>query len=79
MRKPASFTVYRTLLEYVARTRGRRSRSQRVNELLQRAIEQERAEALEAEAAVFFSGETKAERAETRFFHKLGAKSFARD
>ncbi len=53
------------MLDYVRRTRRGRSRSQRVNELLQRAIRQERYETLEAEAAAFFSASRQAARAES--------------
>ena len=79
MRKATSLTVEAEILAYVRRTRRGRSRSQRVNELLRRAMEQERAEALEVEAAAFFHAVPRAERAEARAFQRLGRKSLARD
>lgn len=79
MRKITSFTVEAGLLDYVRRTRRGRSRSQRVNELLRRAMEQERTEALETEAAAFFHAMPRAERTEARAFQRLALKSLARD
>ena len=51
MRTSKSFTIEQEIDEYVANTRGARSASDRVNELLKRAILQERLEKLEEEAA----------------------------
>jgi metal-responsive CopG/Arc/MetJ family transcriptional regulator len=79
MGKTASFTLDEELLNYVARTRRDHSRSQRVNELLRRGIEQERQAQLEAEAAAFFRASPRAERTESRAFHAAGRKSLARD
>ncbi len=79
MRKTASFTVEAGVLDYVRRTRRGRSRSQRVNELLRRAIEQERREALAAEAAAFFAAVPRAERAEARAWQALSARSWLRE
>ncbi len=67
------------LLDYVTRTRRGRSRSQRVNELLRRAVELEQQARLEAEAAAFFSTAPRSERAETRAFQRTAQKSLARD
>ena len=78
-RKAASFTLDPAVLDYVSSTRGRRSRSDRVNELLRRAMELERRQALEAEAAAFFAQVPRAERAESRAFRAAGRKSLARD
>lgn len=79
MRKATSFTVDRAVLDYVRRTARGRSRSQRVNELLRRAIEQERQEALSAEAAAFFARVPPGERAEAKVWRALSARSWARE
>jgi hypothetical protein len=64
--------------EYVDSTKGRRSASERVNELLKRAILHEQYERLEAEAAEFFA-ESTPDRAETLAFQKESLRSFGRD
>lgn len=78
-RQAASFTLDPTVLDYVRSTRGRRSRSERVNELLHRAMELERRQALEAEAAAFFASVPRSERIESRAFQRLARRSLARD
>ena len=77
-RSSRSFTIDRSILEYVQRTRARRSHSERVNELLHRAIAQEQQEALEREAAAFYGAESKEERAETRAFAAASMRSITR-
>lgn len=79
MRQARTFTVDRTILEFVQRTRSRKSRSERVNELLRRGILEEQYEALDREAAAFFAGAGKMERSESRAFSKASRKSLARD
>ncbi|MGH9776913.1 MAG: hypothetical protein ACRD5I_00730 [Candidatus Acidiferrales bacterium] len=79
MRQTASFTLDQDLLDYLSRTRRGRSRSQRVNELLRRAVELEQQARLEAEAAAFFKTVHRSERAETRAFQRTARKSLARD
>ena len=79
MRKSVSFSVEAPVISYIEKTTRNRSRSERVNELLKRAIELERYEKLEAEAAEFFAAPSKAERAEARAFERASIKSLARD
>jgi len=55
MRKAKSFTISDEILTEIASTKGTGSTSERVNELLRRALELERRERLELEAAEFFS------------------------
>ncbi len=55
MRKAKSFTISDEILTEIASTKGAGSTSERVNELLRRALELERRERLELEAAEFFS------------------------
>jgi len=62
-RASRSSTIDRSILDYVQRTRVRGSRSERVNELLRRAIQLEEREALEREAAEFYATAGKGERA----------------
>lgn len=77
-RSSKSFTIDRSILEYLQRTRSHRSRSERVNELLRRAILDEQYEALEREAAEFFSA-GKRDRAESKAFRAATQRSLARD
>ena len=79
MRTSKSFTIEQEIDEYVANTRGARSASDRVNELLKRAILQERLEKLEEEAAAFFSDARNAARKEARAFQKASLRALARD
>jgi hypothetical protein len=65
--------------DYIARTRAHQSASERVNELLKRAIEQEQQEQLAAEAQAFFREEGPADREETRAFQSAAARTLARD
>ena len=78
MRSVASFTVDLSILDYLQRTRSRRSRSERVNELLRRAILEEQYEALAREAAEFYGAAGKAERSEAKAFAAASLKSLAR-
>jgi hypothetical protein len=73
-----SFTIDRSILDYLRRTRSNRSRSERVNELLRRGILQEQYEALEREAAEFFAAAGKSERAESRALAAATRRSIAR-
>lgn len=57
MRQAKSFTISNDILAEIARTKGTGSTSERVNELLKRALDLERREQLEREAAEFFSNE----------------------
>jgi metal-responsive CopG/Arc/MetJ family transcriptional regulator len=78
-RTSRSFTIDRSILDYVQRTRSSRSRSERVNELLRRAILEEQYEALAREAAAFFAATGKRERAESRAFAKASHRSITRE
>jgi hypothetical protein len=78
MRVPKSFTIESEVSEYVDSTKGRRSASERVNELLKRAILHEQYARLEAEAAEFFA-ESIQDRAEALAFQKESLRSFSRD
>ena len=78
-RSSKSFTIDRSILDYLQRTRSSRSRSERVNELLRRAILDEQYEALEREAAEFFAVAGKTERAESKAFAAASHRSITRD
>ena len=66
MRKPKTLTIDENLLLDIEQTRGGRSTSERVNELLRRALELERRTKLEREAELFYSL-TQDRREETAF------------
>ena len=78
MRIAKSFTIEPDLSTYVAETKGPRSASERVNELLRRAMLQEQSEQLAAEAAEFFA-EAQTGRAETKDFQRASLRTFSRD
>ena len=77
MRIPKTLTVEESLLAEVERTKGDGSTSERVNELLARALEHERQDELEREAALFYSG--MGNRREERSFQKASLRSITRD
>jgi hypothetical protein len=81
MRLAKSFTIDRDLSAFVDETKGERSASDRVNELLRLAMMHERNDRLEAEAADFFAGaaESRNNRTETESFQKGAIRSFSRD
>ncbi|MGD0909395.1 MAG: hypothetical protein ABSA96_17575 [Candidatus Acidiferrales bacterium] len=72
-----SYTIDPEVEAYVTSTRGENSASQRVNDLLKRAIAQEKAEQLDREAAAFFGSEMS--RAETKAFQKAAGRTLERD
>lgn len=79
MRISKSFTIEPEISEYVTSTKGKRSSSERVNDLLRRAMLQEKYERLEAEAEAFFAIGGAKERRETRAFQTAAVRTFQRD
>jgi hypothetical protein len=79
MRIQKTFTIEESVLAIVERTKGDRSASERVNELLKRALELERREELEREAALFYSATNQKNRQEERAFQKASLRSLTRD
>jgi predicted CopG family antitoxin len=79
MRLAKTFTIEHDINEYVDETKGDRSASERVNELLRRAIFEEQYERLDAEAAAFFADDSKTDRAETKAMQKASMRTFSRD
>jgi hypothetical protein len=57
MRQAKSFTISNDVLAEIANTKGAVSTSERVNELLKKALELERRERLEQETAEFFAND----------------------
>ena len=78
MRLAKSFMVETELNEYVDTTKGNRSASERVNELLRRAMLEEQYERLEVEAAAFFA-RVADDRSEAKAFQHASLRSFDRD
>ena len=78
MRLAKSFTIEPDINDYVDETKGDRSASDRVNELLRRAILQEQYDRLEAEAAAFFT-EARVDRSETKSLQSAALRTFGRD
>ena len=72
-----SYTIEPEVERYVSSTRGQRSASERVNELLKQGIRKEQYDRLEREAAAFFASEV--DRTETRAFQKAGRRTLERD
>ena len=77
MRIPKTLTIEESVLAEVEQTKGGRSTSERVNELLKRALDLERLESLQREAALFYSGGE--DRREERAFQKASRRSIVRD
>lgn len=78
-RSVKSFTLDRSVSDYIARTRAGRSASERVNELLKQAIAHELEERLATEAQAFFREVTREEREESRAFQTATRRTLARD
>jgi hypothetical protein len=74
-----SFTIDPEINEYVTTTKGEQSASERVNNLLRRAILQEKNERLEAEAEAFFTAVGEKESAATRAFQAAAIRTLNRD
>ena len=73
-----TFSLDRQLLDEIRRTKGAVSESKRVNDLLRRALEREKREALERDIAGFFAS-TPRDAAERRAFESSTTASWARD
>ena len=78
-RMAKSFTIDREIDKYVAKTKGARSASERVNEMLTLAMKQERYSQLEAEAQSFFATVKDDERKEARAFQAAAIRAISRD
>jgi Arc/MetJ-type ribon-helix-helix transcriptional regulator len=78
MRFSRTFTVDYSILDYLQRTRRHGSQSERVNELLRRAIFEEQYEALEKEAATFFAAAGGKEHTESKAFVAASLRSLTR-
>lgn len=72
-----SYTIDPEVERYVSSTKGKRSASERVNELLKQGIKREQYELLEREAAAFFASEV--DRTETRSFQKAARRTLERN
>jgi hypothetical protein len=77
MRIAKTLTVEESLLAEVERTKGEGSTSERVNQLLTRALDLERQDELQREAALFYSGAQ--DRREEVSFQKASRRSITRD
>ena len=78
LRMAKTFTIEPEINDYVASTKGNRSASERVNELLKRAMLEEEYEQLEVEAAAFFADANKG-RSGAKAFQKAALRTFDRD
>jgi hypothetical protein len=78
MRIAKSFTLDTDVSSYVDETKGERSASDRVNELLRLAMLQEQYDRLEAEAAEFFA-DSHMDRKEIKVFQNASLRTFGRD
>lgn len=79
MKLAKSFTIEPEINEFVTRTKGEQSASERVNDLLRRAMLQEKYERLEAEAKAFFAAADEKERKGTQAFQTAAIRTFNRD
>jgi len=79
MRKATSFTINSDILAEIANTKGAGSTSDRVNNLLKRALELEKRERLEQEAAEFFGRNAEHPDNERAAFQKASKRAISRD
>jgi len=79
MREAKTFTISKDILTEIANTKRGVSTSERVNELLRRALDLERAETLEQEAAEFFSKENTNSSGERAAYQKASRQTLSRD
>ena len=79
MRKVKSFTISEDVLAELEVSKGARSTSDRVNELLRRALALERREQLEQEAAGFFARQDENETRESSAFSKASKIALSRE
>ncbi len=77
MRIPKTFTMEESVLADVERTKGERSTSEHVNQLLKLALRLESQKKLDQEAALFYSSVTN--RQEEHAFQKASQRSIAKD
>ena len=73
-----SLLVDESILDYVQRIRSHHSRSERVKELLRRAIAEEQAEALTKEAGKFYASYPRKDRSESEAFAAASTHSLVR-
>ena len=78
MRQAKGFTISNDILAEIATTKGSGSTSERVNELLKRALELERRERLELEAAEFFAKDKADSRRERRAYQNASKAALSR-
>jgi diphthamide biosynthesis methyltransferase len=79
MRKATSLTISSDILAEIATTKGAGSTSDRVNNLLKRALELEKRERLEQEAAEFFGNNAANSDTERAAFQKASKNAISRD
>jgi len=74
-----SYSLDPETVEYVEKTKGKLSASERVNQLLRRAIVAEQYQLLEQEAAAFFAGVSAEEREEAAAYLDATTESLKRE
>ncbi len=79
MRIAKSFTIDPEVTEYIDTTKGEQSASERINQLLKLAIEKEKNDRLEAEAAAFFSRQSGLGDEEGQAFRKASLRTLEQD
>lgn len=79
MRQAKSFTISKDIIDEIANTRGARSTSDRVNELLRRALDLERRDRLEKEAAEFFANDGEDSAGERAAYQRASRQTLSRD
>ncbi len=79
LRTTKSYSLDPDILDYIEKTKGELSASERVNQLLRQAMLTDQYRALEQEAAEFFSATSREERKEAKAFQAATRRSLARD
>ena len=78
-RRAKTYTIEADINNYIIETKGDLSASQRVNDLLNAAIENEQLQSLERQAEKFFANPRNADRENTRAFQEAAMRVQARD
>jgi len=78
MREARSFTISQDVLAQIAETKGASSTSERVNELLKRALDLERRERLAQEAEEFFTNDDAKSAGERAAYQKAAKRTLSR-
>ena len=79
VRETKSFSLEKTVVREIEKTRGKQSASARVNQLLRYALALEKKASMHDEIAAFYQSQRSHDRRERKAFQKASLRSLARD